>query len=262
MPRRSGKKKNHVSSIEKVSRRLGLKYREQNKEAKGWSWNRNAEVEKLKIQLLKEFEDLDIKQERGLLSLQDRTRMDTIINDLESLWKMEEIKVRQRSRDRKIKEGDRNTSYFQAVANQRNRKKRIPGLEGPEGWMEENDAMLKHAVSFYKDLFGKEEDSGVSLGEDFWEVGEKVSEEENNVLEAPFSEAEVREAVFGSYAEGALGPDGFSFLFYQVFWDIIKEDLMALVHCFEQNRLNLDRLNFAMITLIPKEPDARTLKKI
>jgi hypothetical protein len=160
-----------------------------------------------------------------------------------------------------IKEGDRNTAYFQAVANQRHRKKRIPGLEGPEEWIEENDEMLKHAVSFYKTLFGKEEESGVSLNEDFWEQNEKVSEEENNMLEAPFSEAEVKEVVFGSYAEGSPGPDGFSFLFYQVFWDIIKCDLMKLVKCFEANMLNLDRLNFAMITLLPKEPDAKTLKK-
>jgi hypothetical protein len=187
--------------------------------------------------------------------------MDNINNDLEALWKLEEIRVRQRSRDRRIKEGDRNTTYFQAVANQRHRKKRIPGLEGPEGWIEENDEMLKHAVSFYKTLFGKEEESGVSLNEDFGEQNEKVSEEENNMLEAPFSEVKVKEAIFGSYAEGAPGSDGFSFLFYQVFWDIIKCDLMKLVKCFEANMLNLDRLNFAMITLLPKEPDAKTLKK-
>jgi hypothetical protein len=121
--------------------------------------------------------------------------------------------------------------------------------------------MLKHAVSFYKTLFGQEEDGGVSLGVDFWEDHEKVSGEENAVLEAPFLEAEVKEAVFSSYAEGAPGPDGFSFLFYQAFWDVIMGDLMALVNCFENNMLNLDRLNFAMITLLPKEPDARTLKK-
>ena len=46
-----------------------------------------------------------------------------------------------------------------------------------------------------------------------------------------------------------------------MFWDTIKNDLMNLVKSFEDNMLNLDRLNFAMITLIPKEPDARILKK-
>lgn len=40
---------------------------------------------------------------------------------------------------------------------------------------------------------------------------------ENEWLEAPFSEFEVKDVVFSSYAKGAPGPDGFSFLFYQVF---------------------------------------------
>jgi len=83
----------------------------------------------------------------------------------------------------------------------------------------------------------------------------------NEFLEAPFSEEEIRAAVFESYAEGAPDPDGFSFLFYQTFWDIIKFDFMRLVRDFESGLLNLDRLNSAMITLIPKEPDATHLKK-
>jgi hypothetical protein len=108
--------------------------------------------------------------------------MHSINKDLEALWRLEEIKVRQRSRERRIKEGDRNTTYFQAVANQRHRKKRIPGLESPEGWIEENEDMLKHVVSFYKTLFGKEEENGVRLSHDFWDEDEKVSEEENVLL--------------------------------------------------------------------------------
>ena len=48
--------------------------------------------------------------------------MDLIVQDLENIWNLEEIKARQRSRDRNVKEGDRNTSYFHALANQRARK--------------------------------------------------------------------------------------------------------------------------------------------
>jgi hypothetical protein len=121
--------------------------------------------------------------------------------------------------------------------------------------------MLEHVVTFYKNLFGQEDSGGVSLDHDFWELDEKVTDFENEMLEAPFSENEVREAVFSSYAEGAPGPDGFSFLFYHVFWDVIKDDLMGLTRMFELGDLNLDILNYDMITLIPKEPEVKVLKK-
>jgi hypothetical protein len=64
-----------------------------------------------------------------------------------------------------------------------------------------------------------------------------------------------------SYVAGALGPDGFSFLLYQNFWALIKSDFMALVRDFEKGTLDVSRLNFAIITLIPKEQDARDMKK-
>jgi hypothetical protein len=42
------------------------------------------------------------------------------------------------------------------------------------------------------------------------------------MLGSAFTEEEVRVAVFGSYADGAPGPDGLSFMFYQKLWDITK----------------------------------------
>ena len=48
----------------------------------------------------------------------------------------------------------------------------------------------------------------------FWAEEEKVTLEENLMLQCPFSEEEIKEAVFGSYADGAPGPDGFSFMYY------------------------------------------------
>lgn len=121
--------------------------------------------------------------------------------------------------------------------------------------------MLEYAVNFYDILFGEEQRSGVKLDEDFWEEEEKVTQAENDILEAKITEEEIKEAIFGSYVEGAAGPDGFSFLFYQKFWEIIKADFMALVREFEKGKLNVSRLNYAIITLIPKEPEAKNLKK-
>ena len=66
-----------------------------------------------------------------------------------------------------MKEGDRNTAYFQAMANQRRRKKTINALEGPEGLIEDTPGMLQHAGEFYKNLFGFEPRLGISLGENF-----------------------------------------------------------------------------------------------
>jgi hypothetical protein len=37
------------------------------------------------------------------------------------------------------------------------------------------------------------------------------------MLDSNFSEEEIKRAIDESYAEGAPGPDGFSFLFYQKF---------------------------------------------
>lgn len=95
----------------------------------------------------------------------------------------------------------------------------------------------------------------------FWEEGDLVTPEENLLLHTDFTKDDAKEAVFFSYAEGAPGLDGFPFLFYQQFWDTIKFDRFDLFRDFNNDKLYLYRLNFAILTLIPKEPDAVYLKK-
>jgi hypothetical protein len=137
------------------------------KKVKGWAININALIRRQKQELLKEYDCLDLKHESTMISEVEKQRMQEIIKDLEAIWRMEEIRARQRSRERNVKEGDRNTAYFQAVANQRNRKKRIVGQKGSDGWIDDNKGMLEHAVEYYKRLFGEKASSGVSLGHNF-----------------------------------------------------------------------------------------------
>lgn len=127
--------------------------------------------------------------------------------------------------------------------------------------MYSTEEMLKIASSYYKDLFSKESKPSIFLGDNFWDANDLLTDEEVSLLGAPFSEEEFFNAVKSSYAAGAPGPDGFSFLFYQTFWSLIKVDFMALVRDFESGKLDVARLNYAIITLIPKEQDAREMRK-
>jgi hypothetical protein len=96
----------------------------------------------------------------------------------------------------------------------------------------DNISMMNHAKEFYKNLFGFEPRGNIKFDGGFGEENEKVSSEENEMLEYEFSETEIKKAIEGSYAERAPGPDGFLFLFYQRLWSIIKDDLMAMVRIF------------------------------
>jgi hypothetical protein len=80
------------------------------------------------------------------------------------------------------------------------------------------------------------------------------------VLQASFSEKEVKEVIFSSYAEGAPDPDGLSFIFYQNFWDLIKNDFCRMVQAFQEGKLDLFRLNFSYLTLIPKVEDVMEMR--
>jgi hypothetical protein len=76
-----------------------------------------------------------------------------------------------------------------------------------------------------------------------------------------FSEEEIKRAIDSSYCEGAPSPNGFSFQFYQKNWPIFKDDFMAIVKEFETGKANMARLNYDMIILIPKEEEAKSLRK-
>jgi hypothetical protein len=210
--------------------------------------------------LIAEYDVLDIMSETQILSPGAKEQMKKIAGELQKIWRNEEIKARQRSREKEILEGDQNTSYFHAMANKRRRKKQIVSLEGTDGMVNDTQGMINIAVDYYKQLFGAEPMMDISLSNDFWNPSEVVSEAHNSELDREFSEEEVKAAVFGSYAEGAPGPDGFSFLFYQKFWELIKVDLLNMFKDWNNGELDLFRLNFSLLTLIPKEQDAKTIQ--
>jgi hypothetical protein len=89
----------------------------------------------------------------------------------------------------------------------------------------------------------------------------QVIEKENGLLVENFTEEEVKRAVFQMEHNKSPGLDGFQAEFYQVFWEVIEGDMMALFHKFHQGSLLLFSLNFGTIILLPKCAEALKIQQ-
>jgi hypothetical protein len=75
-------------------------------------------------------------------------------HDLNFILKKEELMWFQRSRAKWLKDGDRNTKYYQMKAVTRRRKNKVSMLRGEDKkWVENEEEIRGMANDFYKKLF-------------------------------------------------------------------------------------------------------------
>jgi hypothetical protein len=79
-----------------------------------------------------------------------------------------------------------------------------------------------------------------------------LSEEDRILLTAPFTIEEIKLVVFSLKHNSAPGPDGIPAEFFQDFWELIHIELWNLFKDFYDGVLDIKRLNFGLVTLIPK----------
>ena len=94
-----------------------------------------------------------------------------------------------------------------------------------------------------------------------WGEEEKLDDEDNEVLCRPFSEEEVKNALFSMNNNRAPGPDNIPAEFYQHFWDIMKKYIMRLFTALYEGTLDVHRLNYGIITLLPKINGANKIQQ-
>jgi hypothetical protein len=87
-----------------------------------------------------------------------------------------------------------------------------------------------------------------------------IDEADCAVLDRPFSEDEVAGVVQNMASDKSPGPDGFSMAFFQSCWDIVKSDVMAVLHEFHAHGHFEKSMNATFIALIPKKPGAMECK--
>ena len=97
------------------------------KKAKGWNRNIDAWYRKIKMEIIKELDDLDKRAEIMGLSAVDRSEQKELRAQLKRVMMQEEMKWLQRYKDSEIKDGDRNTRFFhQSVLKRRKRTLLFP----------------------------------------------------------------------------------------------------------------------------------------
>ena len=92
-------------------------------------------------------------------------------------------------------------------------------------------------VDYYKGVFGQCIEHKVQL---HWEELFPSTSWDFEDLERPFTENEVRLAIFSMGGDKSPGPDGFLASFFQTFWDVIKKDVMDLFEEFYRGTLEID----------------------
>lgn len=205
--------------------------------------------------------DLELLEEIQPLHTEQLARRGHINTLLLGKYSEEEDFWHKRSSENWILKGDNNTEFFHRIANGRRRKNVIFSLQHLGQQIRGTPELLNHATHFYKELFGPAEGFHCHLREDMWIPQEQLSDAENIELNRPFDEEEIKYIIESMEKNKAAGPDGFPIEFYQQCWPIIKDDMVKLFADFDKNKVDLSRINYGIITLIPKGAEADVIQK-
>jgi hypothetical protein len=147
------------------------------------------------------------------------------------------------------------------VANGKRRKSQIFHLEDGDRIIKGEEPLKSYIMDYYKKMFDPPDSGQFSLDEDKRDDIVQITPEENEKLTSVIKEQEVKDAVFQMKHNKAPGPDGFLAEFYQILWETIKNNLMALFKDFYKDKLPLFSLNFGTITFLLKQKEATHIRQ-
>lgn len=228
------------------------------KKLKGWNMNWEGMYKRKKHEIMGKIEDIDKKCEAYGMTILERKERGDLEEELKKVVREDRLKWMQRCKEKNLLEGDDNTKYYHAKANGRKRKNMIYSLDQEEGEIKGQSDLMKYITNFYKQLFGPPPENDFTLN---LEGIAMLSEAEKERLIRPIEMEELKKVVFGMENNKAPGPDGFPVEFYKHFWYLIKDNLMELITDFMKRKIGVERLNYGVITLIPKCKEARMIQK-
>ncbi|XP_061993936.1 uncharacterized protein LOC133711869 [Rosa rugosa] len=197
--------------------------------------------DKLATIMSKPFEPSQFEEQKAL-----QFRLNELLTINETYW-------RQRSRIQWLKEGDRNTPFFHRRASNRRSRNKVTGITNEEGmWTSDPDQISETLVRYYENIFHTEGSDSAAISTVLQALQPKVTDSMNEVLLAPYTDEEIKKALFQMHPSKSPGPDGMSPFFFQKFWNVVHHDVcLAVKHVLQTGQLSQES-NFTHLTLIPK----------
>jgi hypothetical protein len=218
---------------------------------RGWGANLDCDLRAKKKELGELLKILDERVDLCGLSEPEWAFCYELEAELTFILRCEELYWQQRGRQQWILEGDANTAFFHAMANGRRRRCSILVMKDGNETLRDPVMIQRHIYDFYKRLMGTAHRGGASLGPLAWSSSQ-IDAASNNGLTAPVTLLELEQAVFSTKSDTAPGPDGIPVFFYKHFWPLVRQQLFLLLESFVRGFLPLKRLNYGILSLIPK----------
>ena len=165
----------------------------------------------------------------------------------------------QKSREKWIKFGDKNSSFFHAQTIIRRKKNRIHRLQLPNGiWTNDSTVLQEEAQKYFKNLFANNQPHHNRTF--FIDHQPTIDDVGKLSLTKPITKSEVFAALNTMKPYKAPGPYGFQCIFFKHSWHIVGDDIYHLVHsAFLIGHFDSEISN-TFIALIPKVDPPNTYK--
>ena len=162
----------------------------------------------------------------------------------------------QHSREIWLREGDRNTGFFHRMASAHRRNNAMDKIKVNGEWLVEEQEVREGVVNSFQQMFSKDMDWKTDIGRIQMD---HISRQEAESLEIPFTENEIYSALMEMNGDKALGPNGFTVVFWQSAWDCTKEEILDMFKEFHEHNSFVRNLNNIFLVLIPKKSEAGDL---
>ena len=116
------------------------------------------------------------------------------------------------------------------IKQRRDRNKIIQLKDANGNVIQDEEGLVAIATSYFRHIF--ESSNPEDIEDALSEVSTSITGSLNSDFIAPVTEWEIKLALFAMHPEKAPGPDEMTALFYQKFWDIVKNNLIHMVNQF------------------------------